>query len=77
MEQAKHHMGQALISINSRQSPAAAFWEYLVAFKLVAEVIPSHRDYIDRVETNRGGLHREFTQVRKVGSSPGAFKADG
>ena len=65
------------MSINSRQSPAAAFWEYLVAFKLVAEIIPSHRDYIDRVETNRGGLHRDFTYVRKVGISPGAFGADG
>lgn len=66
VDRAKLHMSQALVTVNNRQSPAAAFWEYLVAYKLVAEVIPRHRDYIDRVETNRGALHRDYTQVRKV-----------
>ncbi|KAF1976896.1 cysteine proteinase [Bimuria novae-zelandiae CBS 107.79] len=65
VEQAKYHMGQAITSVNSRQSPAAAFWEYLVAYKLVSEVIPRKRDYIDRVETNRGQLHRDFTNLCK------------
>ena len=67
LEQAKYHMSQASASINGRHaSPAAAFWEYLVAYKLVAEAIPAHKDYIDRVETTRGQLHRDFNQVLKV-----------
>jgi hypothetical protein len=67
LEQAKYHMTQAVTSIQGRQSPAAAFWEYLVAYKIVVEVVPRHRDYIDRVETARGQLHRDFHQVLKVG----------
>lgn len=60
-------MSQAITSLKGRQSPAAAFWEYLVAYKIVVDVIPRHRDYIDRVETTRGQLHRDFNHVLKVG----------
>ncbi|KAL1610632.1 ubiquitin-specific protease doa4 [Paraconiothyrium brasiliense] len=74
LEQAKYHMSQAITSLKGRQSPAAAFWEYLVAYKIVVEVIPRHRDYIDRVETTRGQLHRDFNQVLKeVGANEDRF----
>lgn len=60
-------MSQAVTSIQGRQTPAAAaFWEYLVAYKLVVDVIPRHKDYLDRVETTRGQLHRDFNNVLKV-----------
>ncbi|KAK7185756.1 hypothetical protein DPSP01_004339 [Paraphaeosphaeria sporulosa] len=74
LEQARYHMTQAVTSIQGRQSPAAAFWEYLVAYKLVVDVIPRHRDYLDRVETARGQLHRDFNQVLKeVGANEDRF----
>ena len=60
-------MNQAMTSVNTRMSPAAAaFWDYLVASQLVVEVIPGHVDYVDRIETNRGHLHREFNQLAKA-----------
>lgn len=52
--------------LNNRSPPAGAYWEYLVAYQLVADAIPNHRDYYDRIEASRSQMHRDFVQLTKV-----------
>jgi ubiquitin carboxyl-terminal hydrolase 8 len=50
--------------LNSR-IPAGAYWEYMVAYELVANIIPTHRDYYDKINGSRSGTHREFNDLVK------------
>jgi ubiquitin carboxyl-terminal hydrolase 8 len=50
---------------NRGTNPAAAYWSYLVAYTLVADAIPNHRDYYDKINQSRSGLHREWKELRK------------
>jgi ubiquitin carboxyl-terminal hydrolase 8 len=50
--------------LNSR-IPAGAYWEYMVAYELVANIIPTHRDYYDKINGSRSGAHREFNDLVK------------
>jgi len=59
-------MEQAKAMLNARNTPAGAFWEYVVAYQIVVVVIPAHSDYVDRIETNRGGYYRDFTTLLKA-----------
>lgn len=66
MEAGKYHWGQAQLQLGNRSSsPAGAYWDFLVAYQIVAEVLPSHRDYYDKVDQNRGQMHRDFRQLTK------------
>jgi ubiquitin carboxyl-terminal hydrolase 8 len=50
---------------NRGRNPAAAYWSYLVAYTLVADAIPNHRDYYDKINQSRSGLHREWKELNK------------
>jgi hypothetical protein len=45
---------------NSRAPIAGAYWEYLVAFQIVADLIPRHRDYYEKIEGSRSPAHYEW-----------------
>lgn len=66
LESGKYHVNQARIGLESRSSPAGAYWEYMVAYQIVVEALPGHRDYYDKIDRNRGQLHRDFNQLAKV-----------
>jgi ubiquitin carboxyl-terminal hydrolase 8 len=48
--------------LNSR-IPAGAYWEYMVAYEIVVNIIPTHRDYYDKITSGRSGAHREFKDL--------------
>jgi ubiquitin carboxyl-terminal hydrolase 8 len=50
--------------LNNR-SPAGAYWEYIVAYQIVAELIPTHRDYYDKISGSRSQIHRDFNDLMK------------
>lgn len=61
----KYHLSQAKIMLNNRSPVAGAYWEYLVAYSVVADAIPRHREYYDKIEVSRGQMHRDFSQLAK------------
>lgn len=66
----KFHLANAKARSKSRAGLAATYWEYLVAYELVATVIPRHHDFNDRIANSRGGTQREFKELtRDVQSS--------
>lgn len=65
-ETGKGHYHNATSRLGSRDPPAAAYWEYLVAYFIVVEAIPAHRDFHDKINTSRSQLHREYFQLVKA-----------
>jgi ubiquitin carboxyl-terminal hydrolase 8 len=73
LDNGKYHFSQAILQLNSR-SPAGAYWEYLVAYHIVADVIPGHPEYYDRIDRSRGQMHRDFAElVKEVRSNEEKF----
>lgn len=66
MEGAKHRFTNAKLRLESRNSLAAAYWEYLVAYQLIVDAIPRHRDYYDKIVQSRSQLHRDYKLLIKV-----------
>jgi ubiquitin carboxyl-terminal hydrolase 8 len=62
LEQARGHFRSAKTMLNNR-IPAGAYWEYMVAYEIVASIIPTHRDYLDKIRGSRSGAHREFNEL--------------
>ncbi|KAF2472322.1 cysteine proteinase [Lindgomyces ingoldianus] len=60
----EHHFKSAITMLNSR-NPTGAFWEYLVAYQVVVDVLPRHPDYYDKIDVSRGSLHRDFKELTK------------
>jgi ubiquitin carboxyl-terminal hydrolase 8 len=59
--------------LNTR-APVAAYWEYLVAFTLVVDTIPRHREFYDKVEGSRSQAHRDFGDlVKEIKTSESQF----
>jgi ubiquitin carboxyl-terminal hydrolase 8 len=50
---------------NRGASVAAAYWEYLVAYQIVVDLIPRHRDYYDKISNSRSQTHRDFNELLK------------
>ncbi|KAE8823952.1 hypothetical protein PTNB73_08911 [Pyrenophora teres f. teres] len=70
---AKGHFNSAKTMLDGRV-PAGAYWEYLVAYQIVVDVIPSHRDYYDKINNSRGSAHRDFNELmRDIKSSEERF----
>jgi ubiquitin carboxyl-terminal hydrolase 8 len=65
LEQARHHYNSAKLMLNNRSPIAGAYWEYLVAFQIIVDLIPRHRDYYDQVEASRSQTHRDFRELLK------------
>jgi ubiquitin carboxyl-terminal hydrolase 8 len=66
LEVGKYHWNQAQVQAANRSaSPASAYWEYLVAYQLVADVLPRHKDYYDKIDQSRSQMHRDFVQLAK------------
>ncbi|KAF2870254.1 hypothetical protein BDV95DRAFT_546337 [Massariosphaeria phaeospora] len=59
----RHHLTQAKTWLNSRGSPAAAWWEYIVAYELIVNLVPQHRDFYDKIKQSRSQLHHEFNDL--------------
>lgn len=51
--------------LNNRGPIAGAYWEYLVAYQIIVDLIPRHRDYYDQVEGSRSQTHRDFRELLK------------
>ncbi|KAF1911973.1 hypothetical protein BDU57DRAFT_523250 [Ampelomyces quisqualis] len=60
LAQGRHHLDTSKLMLNSRSPKAGAYWEYLVAYHIVVELIPRHRDYYDQVRGSRSQTHRDF-----------------
>ncbi|KAF1997313.1 cysteine proteinase [Amniculicola lignicola CBS 123094] len=63
IEEGKASYTQAKFYLNAR-NPAGAWWAYLLAFQIVVTAIPRHPDFIDRIDKSRGGMYRDFKQLR-------------
>lgn len=54
--------------------PAGAYWEYMVAYQIVVDLIPSHREYYDKINGSRSQAHRDFNELmRDIKSSEERF----
>ncbi len=51
--------------VSNRSPVAAAYWEYIVAYQIVVDVIPRHRDYYEKIENSRSQTHRDFRELLK------------
>ncbi|KAF1829158.1 cysteine proteinase [Decorospora gaudefroyi] len=64
LDQAQAHFTSAKTMLNNR-APAGAYWEYMVAYQIIVDLIPAHRDYYDKINGSRSQTHRDFTQLLK------------
>jgi ubiquitin carboxyl-terminal hydrolase 8 len=65
LEQGRIHFNGAKVMLNNRSPKAGAYWEYLVAYQIIVDLIPRHRDYYDQVEGSRSQTHRDFRELLK------------
>ena len=55
--------------LGNRSPVAGAYWEYLVAYQIVAVLIPQHGDYHDKIAGSRSQTHRDYNALLKDISS--------
>src|SRR5690242_1154018 len=55
--------------LGNRSPVAGAYWEYLVAYQIVAVLIPQHADYHDKIASSRSQTHRDYNTLLKEISS--------
>lgn len=53
----------------NRSPVAGAYWEYLVAYQIVASLVPQHSDYHDKIAGSRNQIHRDYNTLLKEISS--------
>lgn len=72
----RKHLQGAKTALDRRgDGPAAAYWDYLVAYEIVVNSMPRHPDYYDRITTSRSHMHREYNELLKdIRSSEERFK---
>jgi ubiquitin carboxyl-terminal hydrolase 8 len=74
LEQGRQHFNGAKLMLNNRSPLAGAYWEYLVAYQIVVDLIPRHRDYYEKIEGSRNQTHRDFRElVKEIKSSEERF----
>lgn len=64
LDQGKNHFNSAKMMLGTR-SPAGAYWEYLIAYQIVVDLIPRHADYYEKIDTSRNQMHRDFKELLK------------
>ncbi|KAF2995393.1 ubiquitin-specific protease doa4 [Curvularia kusanoi] len=70
IDNAKSHFMTARTMLGNRSNPiAGAYWEYLVAYQIVAVLIPQHGDYHDKISGSRSQTHRDYNMLLKDISS--------
>ncbi|KAL6172964.1 ubiquitin-specific protease doa4 [Exserohilum turcicum] len=73
LEAARTHFNSAKTMLNDR-IPAGAYWEYMVAYQIVVDLIPAHRDYYDKINASRSQAYRDFNDlVKDIKSSEERF----
>jgi ubiquitin carboxyl-terminal hydrolase 8 len=55
--------------LSNRAPVAGAYWEYLVAYQIVAVLIPQHSDFHDKISGSRSQTHRDYNTILKDISS--------
>jgi ubiquitin carboxyl-terminal hydrolase 8 len=65
LDQCRQRFNGAKAMLNNRTPIAGAYWEYLVAFQIIVDLIPRHRDYYDQIEGTRNQTHRDFRELLK------------
>jgi ubiquitin carboxyl-terminal hydrolase 8 len=65
LEQGRRHFNGAKLMLSNRSPIAGAYWEYLVAYQIIVELIPRHRDYYDQIAGSRSQTHRDFGELVK------------
>ncbi|KAH6629282.1 hypothetical protein C7974DRAFT_394208 [Boeremia exigua] len=69
LEHAKQHFTSARTMLGNRSPVAGSYWEYLVAYQIVAVLIPQHADYHDKIAGSRNQTHRDYNTLLKEISS--------
>jgi ubiquitin carboxyl-terminal hydrolase 8 len=69
LDQARQHFSSAKVMLANRSPVAGAYWEYLVAYQIVAVLIPQHGDYHDKIAGSRNQTHRDYNTLLKEISS--------
>ncbi|KAL5117314.1 ubiquitin-specific protease doa4 [Pleosporales sp. CAS-2024a] len=64
VDAARTHFQAALLMLATRSPPAGAYWEYLVAYQIVVDLVPRHRDYLDHMQ-RRSHAHAAFRALLK------------
>jgi ubiquitin carboxyl-terminal hydrolase 8 len=60
--------------LDNRSPLAGAYWEYMVAYQIIVDLIPRHRDYHDKLAVSRSQTHRDFNDLaREIMSSEEHF----
>lgn len=65
LEQCRSYFSRAKVMLTNRSPIAGAYWEYLVAYQIIVDLIPRHRDYYDQIEGSRSQTHRDFRDLLK------------
>jgi ubiquitin carboxyl-terminal hydrolase 8 len=65
LDQASQRFNGAKLMLTNRMPIAGAYWEYLVAFQIVVDLIPRHGDYYDQIDGSRNQTHRDFRALLK------------
>jgi ubiquitin carboxyl-terminal hydrolase 8 len=74
LEQGRRHFNSAKVMLNNRSPIAGPYWEYLVAFQIIVDLIPRHRDYYDQIKGSRSQTHRDFQELlREIKSAEEQF----
>ena len=60
MEQARAAFATSKLLADQRKGIDRAYSDYLVAYELVVNVIPAHRDFLERIENLGCALHRQY-----------------
>ncbi|KAF1925084.1 ubiquitin carboxyl-terminal hydrolase 2 [Didymella exigua CBS 183.55] len=69
LDHARSHFNSARLMLGNRSPVAGAYWEYLVAYQIVAVLIPQHGDYHDKIAASRNQTHRDYNTLLKEISS--------
>lgn len=60
--------------LTNRAPVAGAYWEYIVAYQIVVDLIPRHPDYYEKIDNSRSQTHRDFRDLmRDIKSSEEQF----
>lgn len=65
LDQGKAHFRSAKAMLGDRSPVAGAYWEYLVAYQIIVDLVPRHPDYYEKLENSRSQTHRDFKDLLK------------
>ncbi|KAF2201909.1 cysteine proteinase [Delitschia confertaspora ATCC 74209] len=65
LREARSSFNAARLMMQGRKGQDRAYRDYLIAFELAVEAIPRSRDFVDRIQTSRGDLNRDYMLLVK------------